>query len=109
MMLATLIDGTTGKTLDANQVYLVEKGRNAIFTYSAADMKQFKYNPAMENMLWAVTRDGKLATISVDDFKNMAGSDKKEATFKFTVSTDKLTKPEEARKQLDIPPPVSGS
>ncbi|HTF04029.1 MAG TPA: hypothetical protein VK826_08385 [Bacteroidia bacterium] len=109
MMFATLLDGTTGKALDANQIYLVEKGRNAIFTYSAADMKQFKYNPEMENMLWAITRDGKLATISVDDFKNMAGSDKKQATFKFTVSTDKLTKPEEARKQLDIPPPVSGS
>lgn len=102
MMFAKVIDSKTGKALDANQICLVEQGRNAIYTYYAADMSKFQYNPDAENMLWAITRDGKLAVVSVDDFKNMAGSGKKEATFKFTVSSETITQPDQARKLLGI-------
>jgi len=101
-MFAKVTDGATGKALDAMKIYLVEKGRNALFTYSASDMNKFQFNPNAENMLWAITREGKLAIVSVDDFKNMAGSSKKEATFKFTVSSNPVKTPDEARKLLGV-------
>lgn len=102
MLFAKVTDAANGKALDAMKIYLVEKGRNALFTYSVSDMSNFQYNPNAENMLWAITREGKLAIVSVDDFKNMAGSSKKEATFKFTVSSKPVKTPDEARKLLGV-------
>lgn len=95
-----------GTPLDANMYYLVEKGKNALYMYMASHMGTFGYDPAQENMVWAVTKEGKLAVLSVADFKNATASDKKEVTFKFTVGTDKLKDAAEARRVLDIPPPV---
>lgn len=99
---AKITDSKTGKVLDVNQVCLVEEGKNAIYTYYAADMSKFQYNPDVDNLLWAITREGKLAVVSVNDFKNMAGTGKKDATFKFTVRNETITKPDQARKLLGI-------
>lgn len=95
-----------GNALNVTKISLVEKSRNALFTYYAANMSQFGYTRTADNMLWAVTKDGKLATVSVDDFKNATAGDKKEVTFKFTVGTEKVKTAADARRLLDIPPPV---
>lgn len=95
-----------GIALDANKFYLVEKGKNALYMYVAANMKTFGYNPDAENMIWTITKDGKLATVSVDDFKKATADGKKEVTFKFKVEAEKVKDANEARRILDIPPPV---
>lgn len=95
-----------GNALDANKFYLVEKGKNALYMYVAANMKTFGYNPDAENMIWTITKDGKLATVSVDDFKMATADGKKEVTFKFKVEAEKVKDANEARRILDIPPPV---
>ncbi len=58
-----------GKALTFHTVYLVEKGRNAMFTiYEGSNIS---YNPKKENYLWAVTADNKLAVFEEEDFKEI--------------------------------------
>ncbi|MDQ3108427.1 MAG: hypothetical protein M3R17_00905 [Bacteroidota bacterium] len=95
-----LLDSRTKKALEINHVILVEKGKNAIYTYYAADLANFKFNPNAENLLWAVTKDGKLAVCSNDDLQNLVG--KKQANLTMTVSAEDLKGPEQARIALGI-------
>jgi len=63
---ATYVD-SAGKKLDIKTLYLVERGRNAMFKmYSSA---RLYFNPAKRNIVWAVTGDNKLAVCLEDDFK----------------------------------------
>ncbi|HEU4718219.1 MAG TPA: hypothetical protein VFU15_10310 [Bacteroidia bacterium] len=73
----SLKDGRTKKELVTNRVYLVEKGTNALFTYDAAGLADFTYDPAQENSIWAVTADGKPAVFYPGDFKTLGTSEKK--------------------------------
>lgn len=99
-MFVKLIDSRTKKPMVVNHVILVEKGKNAIYTYYARDLSQFQFNPNADNLLWAVTQDGKLAICSNDDLQNIAG--KKEANLTMTVSAENLKTPEQARLALGI-------
>jgi hypothetical protein len=89
-MIVRLIDGRTKKPMEVAHAYLVEKGRNAIFTYYNNDLAAFKFNPEADNMLWAITPDGKLAVFSADDFKKVP-ADKKQFDFEMEVQEQPLT------------------
>jgi hypothetical protein len=99
-MIVKLIDSRTKKPMVVNHVILVEKGRNAIYTYYANDLVNFQFNKNAENLLWAVTQDGKLAVCSNDDLQNIAG--KKSANLTMTVSAEDLKTAEQARLVLGI-------
>ena len=40
-----------------------------MFTYYPEGLKNFKFDPGKENMVWAVTKDLKVAIINADKFK----------------------------------------
>ena len=73
-----------GKILNTNQVYLVEKNRNAIFKYYGNKYDRFKYNSSASNMVWAVTQDNKLAVYSYEDFAGIPSNSSK-FVFKMNV------------------------
>jgi hypothetical protein len=79
---ATFIDSKTKKALNISHIFLVEKGRNALFTFYASDLARFKFNRDAENLAWAVTADGKLAVLDSDAFREVKDNDKK---FKFEM------------------------
>jgi hypothetical protein len=60
------------KELEVYDVYLVEKGRNALFTY-AKNPLQLSFDPTKENMLWTV-QHGKLYLLRADAFAALNGS-----------------------------------
>ncbi|MEO5641968.1 MAG: hypothetical protein ABIQ40_09615 [Bacteroidia bacterium] len=95
-----LLDSRTKKPMIVNHVILVEKGRNAVYTYYANDLANFKFNSNAENLLWAVTQDGKLAVCSDADLKAIAG--KSEANLTMTVSAEDLKTAEQAKAVLGI-------
>lgn len=99
-MFVKLIDSRTKKALVVNHVILVEKGKNAIYTYYASDLANFKFNNNAENLLWAVTKDGKLAVCTDADLQAIAG--KKEANLTMTVSAEDLKTAGQARVALGI-------
>ena len=100
-MLVKLLDSRTKKTIDVSHVFLVEKGRNAIFTYYNNDLAAFRFNPEAENLLWAVTSDGKLAVVSAATFENI-DTGKKEVELTMEVQPANLASAAEARTVLGI-------
>ena len=99
-LFVTLFDSRTKKPLVVNHVILVEKGKNAVYTYYANDLANFKFNPDAENLLWAVTQDGKLAICSDADLQAIVG--KKKANLTMTVSAEDLKTAEQAKVALGI-------
>lgn len=97
-------DRGDGKPLDAAKVFLVQKNINALYQYY--NLNTFRFDTLAENMLWAVTKDGRLATCSTDDFnaaiEKMKKDKAKEAIFKFEVSPTAIMNGVEARNMLGI-------
>ena len=56
-----------GKKISLKQVVLIEIGRNALYRYK----KEIKFNPNNDNLLWGVTKEGKLAYFTNEDFKSL--------------------------------------
>lgn len=104
-MYVRLIDGATKTVLLVEHLYLVEKGRNAIFTFYARDLERFQFNSSADNMVWAVTSDGKLATASADDLKGMEEKlidDKKIMILPMTVQKETLKTSAQATLALGL-------
>lgn len=53
-------------------VFLVDKSRNALFTYYKNPITQFSFNPESTNMLWTV-EDGVLYKLKPEQFKDIKG------------------------------------
>jgi len=57
----------SGKKLDLKNVVLIEKGKNTLFRFK----KEIQFNPEKENLLWGLTKNGRLAYFSTNDFKGL--------------------------------------
>jgi hypothetical protein len=68
-VIAKLQDAKTKEALNIQYCYLVEKGRNAMFTYYPTSLNGFKFDPTKENMIWAITNDLKVAVMKPAEFK----------------------------------------
>lgn len=84
-VLAQFVD-EDNKELDINIVYLVEKGRNAIFSYPIHQKREIRYNPGKDNLLWGVTKDNRLAVFTVEEF---AAMEHKPGDYTFKMETAK--------------------
>ncbi|MCU0436045.1 MAG: hypothetical protein MUC87_21490 [Bacteroidia bacterium] len=95
-----LIDGRNKQEITSSKVFLVEKGRNAIFTYSPAMLGAFQCNLEMENILWCITPDGQLATADADALATL--KDKKKAELTLSVHQGVLASPEQTKSVLGL-------
>lgn len=95
---ATLSDAKTNHELSIQTCYLVEKGRNVMFTYSGGGLKTFRYDSTKENLIWAVTTDLKVAVLKADDFRAQA----KSGNFKMEVLDRKFGSSDEVKEYLEI-------
>jgi hypothetical protein len=89
------------KSLKINKAYLVEKSKNALFTYY--QVNTFSYNPASINVMWALTEDNKLAVFSAADFKKLKVAGKGEKhKFEMNIVTVDFTSVAQIRKYLEF-------
>jgi hypothetical protein len=94
-------DDEEGKTLGIDKVYLVEKNKNALYTYYS--INKFSYNPSSKNLLWTVTSDNKLAIFSYDDFSSISTIGKgEEKTLKMNVIPVNFKSEAHIRKYLEL-------
>lgn len=100
-LMVKLQNSATGNPIVAKHIYLVEKGRNAIFTYYDYSLASFRYNPDEENLLWCITGDNKIAVMKPDEFTRI-DTTKKEAAFKLHVTDKQFTNTAEAKAFLNI-------
>jgi hypothetical protein len=95
---ATYTD-TLGKKLTFKTLYLVEKGRNAMFAITS--YSRLYYDPSKKNILWAVTTDNKLAIFKETDFEKIKIKNDS-CTVKMTVVNKPINKVYEVESILKI-------
>jgi len=97
--------GPDGKPLEVGKICLVQKNVNALYQYY--NLNAFRFDTLADNMLWAITKDGRLAVCQTDDFNaaidKMKKDKAKEAIFKFEVSPTAVKNGIAARNMLGIP------
>lgn len=72
----------TGEKVNIASVYLVEKGRNALFNLYVP--QKFSFNPDAENILIVITNDHKVGWVKNNAFESI-GKDTKNYTFKLNM------------------------
>ena len=89
--------------LSFDKIYLVAKGKNAVYTYYSfgKDLKDFKFNPKDENMIWAATRENKMALLSVDEF-DKTNMKKDTVLFKMKIIDQPIKRAAQLRTLLNI-------
>ncbi len=87
----------TGEPISVAAVYLVENGKNAL--YSLGIPKTFSFNPNSDNLLIVITKDNSLAWFSKEDFKSIARGDKS-VIFKLNTKRQLKYTPEDINKLI---------
>lgn len=67
-------ESINGKELSIAKIFLVEKGKNAV--YSLYNFGQIQFNPNADNIIIAVTTVNTMAYFTVEDFKNIPAKTK---------------------------------
>ena len=101
-MFVKLIDSRTQKPMKFNHLVLIEKGRNAIYTYYPNDLARFCFNKNADNIIWAITNDGHLAVCNNDALQSIVGRSVVNLTMK--VEPDVMKTAKEAMKILTSSP-----
>ncbi|MCW3082747.1 MAG: hypothetical protein JWP12_113 [Bacteroidetes bacterium] len=96
---ATYVDSLTGKKLQFKTLYLVEKGRNAMFAITS--YSRLYYDPKKENLLWAVTMDNHLAVFKQSRFKDLKEKNDS-CTVSMTVIGEHITTAYQVKKILQF-------
>lgn len=85
-------------------VFLVERGKNAMYTMYEDIYGEFTYNPESDNVMWGVDDANRLVMYSTEDFedfdKNYQPTDS--VNFTMQIVDRKITKVEEVRELMGI-------
>ena len=101
MLVNAVFVDSNGKTINLEHAYLVEKGRNAMFTYYSYGFNQFRYDPSKQNMIWAIAPGNKLAVFNVASFKKLK-IDPKYTEFTLKLTDRSFASVIEAKQYLQI-------
>ncbi|MBL4624306.1 MAG: hypothetical protein JKY42_04100 [Flavobacteriales bacterium] len=87
--------------LEHNNVFLVEKDQNALYTYYS--INQFAFNPTEKTMMWTVTKNNQLAIYSYPEFSELSVVGKgEEYAFQMEIIDVKFSSEKEIRKYLEL-------
>ena len=89
---------SNGAPLMCYNVYLVDKARNALFTYYRNPLAAFSFNPASSNILWTVD-EGRLYYLSPDQFSGIKSG---EQTFRLQAVDKELKTVDELRAFFNL-------
>ena len=105
MFAATFLDeATMDTTFKPEKIFLVEKGKNAMYTIYANRFETFQYDPTSINLMWVVAPDEKLMVYTPERFESMdkTWNDQPEFTFKMKKEASKIDKLHQIKQLLNI-------
>lgn len=94
-------DRQTKESLNCGTAYLIEKGKNAVFTLYGDEGRKLRYDPSKENLIWIVDVHGRNAIMKASEF-NAAIKGKKEAVLDMEVMNGKFKSASEIKAYLQI-------
>ena len=89
-----------GVNLGLHNVNLIEKNKNAVFTYDESQFNNFKFNPEEENTIVAFTANNDIAIIKPLYFKNM--SKEKKHQFEMEIIDIKAMTVKNVKEKLNL-------
>ena len=89
-----------GINLGLHNVNLIEKNKNAVFTYDESQFNNFKFNPKEENTIVAFTSNNDIAIIKPLYFKNM--SKEKKHQFEMDIIDIKAMTVKNIKEKLNL-------
>ena len=89
-----------GVNLGLHNVNLIERNKNAVFTYNESQFNNFKFNPKEENTIIAFTSNNDIAIIKPIYFKNM--SKEKKHQFKMEIIDIKSMTVKNVEEKLNL-------
>jgi len=89
-----------GVNLGLHNVNLIEKNKNAVFTYDESQFNNFKFNPEEENTIVAFTANNDIAIIKPLYFKNM--SKEKKHQFEMEIIDIKAMTVKNIKEKLNL-------
>lgn len=101
LMVSAKFTDKNNKELVFNTLYLVEKGKNAVYSLMNYDYSKFTFNPESENLLLGVTQDNKIAIFKPEDFAALGNIDKS-CNFKMNVLKENFKNSDEVKAYLEI-------
>jgi len=91
------------KPIEIHTICLVNESRNSIYDLNYWKNKEtntysLNFNAFAKNMIWAVTKDNKVAVLKTSDFKNAFKDEKEYREVQLTILPQKITHPDEFKK-----------
>jgi hypothetical protein len=94
-----VLNDKTNQQVHCDKYYLIESGRNALFTYYS--LKNFKFNPQARNVLIGVTKYNKLVVVNQDEFTSI-DLNKNKITLQATVLEHTISNINDVSKYISI-------
>ena len=91
-----------GKKLELAAVYLADKTKNTVYTYTYPRQRNFRFDPNSQNLVWAVLPDGRLAVIKPKEFKEKYSNAQSNCVFKFAVSKNAISTKDNLKARLSV-------
>ncbi|MBL7779522.1 MAG: hypothetical protein JNK66_14675 [Chitinophagales bacterium] len=102
LVAAKFTDSKSGQPITVNQCYLVEKGRNAMYSFTAAGMSRFSFNPKSQNLIWVITNQLKVGVVHQEQFEKNTRGAGAEVRFHLEVIDKKFSSTDEVKEFLGI-------
>lgn len=99
---AKFIDSKSGQPVTINQCYLVEKGRNAMYSITPAGLNRFNFNPKSQNLIWVITSQLKIGVVHHSAFEEVVNSSGKSVAFQLEEINKNFRSTDEVKDFLGI-------
>lgn len=100
MTLSVAFQDEQGNPIKMNEVFLVEKDRNAVYEYLSESFGNFTFNPNQTNAIWGVTKDNKILFVTPEAFLNLTNNT--QHTFTARLIDPKFKTAKDVRELLEI-------
>ncbi len=99
LIVSATFSDKNNKAVAMQSLFLVEKGKNAVYSYYSYD--RFQFNPNVENILLGVTTDNKIAIFKAEDFAAL-GKIGSSCNFKMDVLQKKFENMDDVKAFIGI-------
>lgn len=101
-LLALDLVDSTKQALTVDKVYLVERNKNALYTYYNYDKNRFSYDPKSKNLMWGINSMNQLTIFSYANFDTLKVGKGEKRTLVMKVVNVNFKNEAQIRKYLQL-------
>lgn len=98
-LIANFID-SKNNPLQPVRVFLADKSINTVYSYDSKTLSQFKFNPASQNLVWALFPNNVIAVIKPKEFREKYANAKWRCLFKVELDENEIVSQKDLKQKL---------